>query len=488
MLIRNQLAKIQVFFVYLPFNFIVMKEFEENDNQLVKEFKTAVDANIERYYDSQEYEIIIEELISEFDFEYLDIALQKAIELYPMQSPFRLYKVKSHILKFELDLAEEELARIENDFEPTPEFYMEKVYLSNILNKHEENIKWLKKALDLAPNEPDIHFLLGFELLKRKQLEESLEHVIFALQNDISFEEQLSIYSFLFEEEKWYDEALHFYTALTEEFPFAGATWFGLGLSYSWLDRFEDSIEAYKLALTCDNEIGTAYFNIGNAYFEMKHFENAIEYYELAHDIDHADFHSLSNIADCYMMLKEEEKALDYYRKTLDINPNHNEAIIGIANVLKKRDQDDEAILFIEKAFANTPQDMDLLFMALTFYAEDNQTEALLRLIDLTLKQLEDYDEFFKYFTNFCVANEFLETGFFMIQFYSHELDVAKRPAMMDYYYAAFSYLTDREEFGKPILEDALTMAYDLHDEFLAISSLLEDNEEIQHLIQQYHP
>jgi tetratricopeptide (TPR) repeat protein len=488
MLIRNLLAKIQVFLYICHSIFLEMNEFEENDNQLVTEFKTAVDANIERYFDSREYEIIIEDLINEFDFEYLDIALQRSIELFPLFSPFRLYKVKAHILKFELDLAEEELNKIEHDFEPTPEFYMEKVYLSNILNKNEDNIKWLTKALSLAPTEPDIHFLLGFELLKKKQLGDALEHVVYALHNDISFEEQLSIYSFLFEEEKWYEESLKFYTSLSEEFPFAGATWFGLGLSYSWLDRYEDSIEAYKLALTCDNEIGTANFNIGNSYFEMKQFQNAIEYYELAQEIDPADFHSLSNIADCYTMLENDDKALEYYRKTLDINPNHNEAIIGIANVFRRRNQDDDARAFIEKAFANTPQDMDLLFLALSFYSDDDQTETLLNLIDLTIKQLDDYEDFFKYFANFCINNDFLETGFFIIQHYTFEIDPEKKPEMMEYYLAAFSYLTVRAEFGKSILEDALTMNFDLHEEFLALSPILETFEDIQYLIQQYHP
>ena len=79
---------------------------------------------------------ISERKLNVFDFEYLDIAIERAIDLYKQNAAFRLYKVKAHILKFELDLAEEELDRIEHEFEPTPEFYMEKVYLSNILKKY----------------------------------------------------------------------------------------------------------------------------------------------------------------------------------------------------------------------------------------------------------------------------------------------------------------------------------------------------------------
>lgn len=465
-----------------------MKEFEESDNQLVTEFKESVDAQVSKYYDAEEYEIIIEELLNVFDFEYMDIAIERAIELYKQNAAFRLYKVKAHILKFELDLAEEELDRIEHEFEPTPEFYMEKVYLSNILNRNEDNVKLLKKALQIAPNEPDIHFLIGFELLKKKQYSDSLEHVKFALDKDISFEEQLSIFSFVFEEEKWFDQALEFYTALTEEFPFAGATWFGLGLSYSWLDRYEDSIEAYKLALTCDSEIATANFNIGNSYFEMKQFEKAIEYYKEAHQIDPGDFHSLSNIADCYSLLGKTKKSMDYYRKTLDINPNHNEAIIGIAQILQKENKLDEARVFIEKAFTNSPQDMDLLFQSLIFYSEDEQFETLTNLINLTLHQLEDYEDFFKYLAHFCIANEFYEIGYYLFDFYNLDIEEEAKPEMMNYYRAAFCFMTNRTDEGKDALSDALLTNYEAHSEFLALSPVLETYDEVIYLIQQYQP
>lgn len=465
-----------------------MKEFEESDNLLVTNFKESVDAHVTKFYDAEEYEIIIEELINVFDFDYLDIAIDRAIELYSVNVSFRLYKVKAHILKFELDLAEEELLRIELEFEPTPEFYMEKVYLSNILNKNEDNIKLLRKALQIAPNEPDIHFLLGFEFLKKRMFSESLDHVRFALSKDPTFEEQLSIYSFLFEEEKWYDKALEFYTALTEAFPFAGATWFGLGLSYSWLDRYEDSIEAYKLALTCDSEIATANFNIGNSYFELKQYKQAIEYYKLAHEIDPNDFHSLSNIADCYTLTDNIVKALEYYRKTLDLNPNHNEAIMGIAHILQKENKADEARVFIEKAFANTPQDMDLLFQSLIFYSEDEQFDTLTKLINLTLNQLDDFEDFFKYLAHFCVTNEFFEVGYFLFAYYNLDLSDETKPEMMGYYLAAFCFMTNRIEEGKSVLSDALLMNYDMHSEFLSLSPVLETYDDVLSLIQQYQP
>ena len=465
-----------------------MKEFENNDNQLVKEFKESVDAQNIRFYDVDEFEIIIEELINAFDFEYLEIALSRAIGLYPHLSSFRLYKVKLHILKFELDVAEEELDKIGNEFDPSPEYYMERVYLCNIMNRKEDCIKLLKKALKLAPHEPDIHFLLGFEYLKSKKFEEALEHATQAIKKDNSFEEQLSIYSFVFEEENLYNEALHFYSVLTEEFPFAGAAWFGLGLSYSWLDKFEDSIEAYKMALTCDDEIGTAYFNIGNSYFELKDFENAIENYLQAHFLDQTDFHSLSNIGDCHILLGNTETALDYYHKTLEINPNHNEAIIGIANILQKENKEDEARYFIEKAFANSPQDLELLFQSLAYFTDDEQADTLINLIDLTLMQLEDYTDFFKYLAFFCASNEFFEIGFVIFEFYTESIDYDLQPQLMPYYNAAFCFLSDNIDLGKTKLADALLADYENHTEFLAISPILETFDEVQTLIQLYHP
>lgn len=465
-----------------------MKEFEDNDNQLITEFRESVDAHKTIFYDVDEFEIIIEELINVFDFDYLEIALRRSIELYPHLSSFRLYKVKLHILKFELDIAEEELDKIGNEFEPSPEYYMERVYLCNILNRKEDCIKLLKKALKLAPHEPDIHFLLGFEYLKIKKFKEALDHATEAIRKDHTFEEQLSIYSFVFEEESLYKEALHFYSVLTEEFPFAGAAWFGLGLSYSWLDKFEDSIEAYQMALTCDDEIGTAFFNIGNSYFELKNFDSAIENYLQAHYLDQTDFHSLSNIGDCHILLGNTETALDYYHKTLEINPNHNEAIIGIANILQKNNKEDEARFFIERAFTNSPQDLELLFQSLAYYSDDEQADTIINLIDLTLMQLEDYTDFFKYLSFFCASNEFYEIGFVVFDYYAQSLNNELLPQLMPYYNAAFCFLSDNIELGKTKLADALLHDFENHTEFLEISPILETFDEVQTLIQLYKP
>ena len=51
--------------------FRIIKETKEF-RKFKSEFKESVDAQVSKYYDAEEYEIIIEELLNVFDFEYLD--------------------------------------------------------------------------------------------------------------------------------------------------------------------------------------------------------------------------------------------------------------------------------------------------------------------------------------------------------------------------------------------------------------------------------
>jgi len=457
-------------------------------NPLVENFKNNIDRGKSAYYDSSDLEIIIEELMQEFDFAYLSKAIELAISYYPNESQFRIYRAKKYILEFEVESAEKELENIEQNFPPTPELYLEKAYLANISNKNENTIKLLNKALALAPAYPDAHFLLGFEYLRNNDLLTAIKHVIWALKLDDFFNEQLFSYSFFFEEEKKYQEALDFFAALTEEFPFLCGTWFGLGLAYNWLGKYEDAIEAYRFCITCDPENPTAYFNIGNSYFELKNYEEAKIAYNQTLQLDENDYQSLSNLADCFRVEGDHEKAMEYYQNALLLNPNLNEAIIGIATILQDENRLDEAHFFIEKAFKLAPQSLDLLFTLLKYYTEDEQPETLLMLIDLTLAQLDNYDLFFKYIANYFCINKITVLGLDILLHYQNEIPFEQQPMMFFYYIAALAYLSDKKEIGKQYLEDALLFYYDGVQEFLELSDALSDIAEIIDLIEIYRP
>lgn len=463
-----------------------MEDFDEQEvEELLTKFKNMINSGESNFFDSDEMELIIDELMRNFDFNNGSKAIDYAISLYPSDSFFRILKVKKLILELKLDDAEEELNEIEQMFPPTPEFYLEKVLLSRMTGEDNNTFSLLQKALKLDEEDPEIHFMLAYEYLKKRNISQALQHASFALNADESFDEQLFTYSYLFEENKQFEDAVALFSALSDRFPLLKGTWFGLGLAYSWLSDYNNAIQSYELVLSLDDTTATAHFNIANSYYELKDYSKALSHYQQAFEIDDQDYNSLTSIGDCYSMTDNQQHALDYYHKALSINPNHPEAIMGIVSILKQTDRMDEAIIFIEKAFSLSPQSFELLFSIIEYYKEDEQTEKLKNLFNITLEQVENKADFFKFFTHYCCQNELYNFGIEILLEHLHD-EIADD--MILYYLAAMYYLSGNIPYGNDYLKNALLMNYEEYESFLAIDSVLQSFSEINELIALYRP
>jgi tetratricopeptide (TPR) repeat protein len=461
---------------------------EYENSELLDDFINCVDNNVSQYFDSMEMEMIIEELMQGFNFQYLTPAIEHAIRQFPNESQFRIYRVKKYILEFQIENAEKELEEIEHAFPPSAELYIEKVFLSNMTNKKtEKTIKWLNKALALEPNDPDIHFLMGHEYVRKNDILTAIKHVCLALQTDPVFGDNLFTYTYLFEELNKPEEAIEFFTIITEEFPLLSAGWFGLGFTLSWNNKFEEAIDAYNLALTCEDDLAAAHFNMANAYFELKDYDKALHHYFEAYNIDKDDFFALTSIGDCYAVQKWYEESLEYYYKAIEINPIHNEAILGIVNALSELGKIDDARAFVLNAFEKKQQNIELIFAVAAFFESEEDAKFFYKLAELTLDKIENSDHFFFFITQFCIYNKLYEIGYRMLEDFLFTKYVSKElRAKMHYYIAALYFLNENAIQGSSYLNDALLMNYDWHKNFMELSPLLETHPEILKLIEIY--
>ena len=458
-------------------------------SELVKDFINCIDHNLYQYFDSEEMEMIVEELMNSFNFQYLSLAIDHAISQFPNESIFRFFRVKKYILEFQMENAEKELEEIERSFPPSADLYIEKAFLSNMTNKKaEQSIKWLNKALALEPNDPDIHFLMGHEYIRKNDILTAIKHVSHALQADPIFGDNLFTYSYLFEELDKPIEAVEFFTILTEEFPFLGAAWFGLGFTLSWSSRFEEAIDAYNFALTCDGDVAAAHFNMANAYFEMKNTDKALHHYFEAYNLDNDDFQALTNIGDCYAIQKWYDESLEYYYKAYEKNPIYNEAVLGIVNALCELGKIAEARTFVKNAFQKNTQNIELLFAISTFFDSDEDANLFFNLSELTLNHLDNSDHFFFFITQYCIYHQFYDVGVKILDEFLCSKYVADdvQRSKMYYYMAALYFLNEDIKAGGAFLSDALLMNYDWHKTFMEFSPLLETYPEILKLIELY--
>ncbi|MBO4645960.1 MAG: tetratricopeptide repeat protein [Bacteroidales bacterium] len=458
----------------------------EEIDELVEDFKAMADAGESRFFDSDDLEIIIEELIARFDFTYATEAVEHGIRLYPHSSIFRILKVKKLIMELEIGRAGRELDAIEHEFEPTAEFYLEKAFFYKMSGSEQDALPLLKKAYRLAPDDPEINFMLGGELVKKTDYRAALHHISFALENDEFIDEQMFTVSYIFEDDKHYEEAVLFFEQLTKDFPLSKGCWFALGLAYSWTKQYEQAIEAYEYAISLDEETSTAYFNIGNVYFEMKDYPRALKYYQETLRLDDQDYHAMSGVGDCYFAMNQYDKALECYHQALLLEPNTIDAIMGIITILKETGRAEEAEEFIKKSFSISPQSFDLLFDVLPFYEEEEQISKMKELFQLTIKQLKNKEDFLKFFTIYCTANERLcKMGIELLEEYLDDEEVTH---VLPYLLAALHYLIGNISEANNYLKTALLINYEDHKMFLSLHPSLEELTVVQNLIELYHP
>ncbi len=463
-----------------------MGEFEAEEKEakeLVERFKSMIDSGSSVFFDSEDMEIIIDELMREMDVTMASEAIEYAIRLYPSDSFFRILRAKKMMLQLDFDKAEEELDVIETSFPPTPELYMEKVMLARMTGRNVDSFKLLNKALALDEDDPEVHFLLAYEYLKKRNVPKALQHTIFSLREDEVFDEQLFGFSFLLEDNKQYEDGVAFYGKLTEEFPLLPGCWFGLGLSYSWNKEYEKAIEAYQYVLSIDEKTSTAYYNMGNCYYELSDYEHALSCYQQAYDMDKEDYNSLTCIGDCYSAMHQSEKAIDYYRKTLSLNPTQSDALLGLAYVLREEGHLGDAQTAIEAAFAHDPQSFRLLFEVLPYYDEEEQTEKLQEFFTVTLDQVENKEDFYQCFVQYCCDNELYDYGIEVLEAHTDDPTITD---MVAYYLAALHFLNQNVSKGSEYLANALLINYEGLQNFLAIDPILETFSEVNELIELY--
>jgi len=453
--------------------------------KLAKRFRVMMDSGNIICFDQDEMIEIIDFYLYEFDIDNAEGAIDYAISFYPDQPLFRLQKVKKFILEFDFEEAERELQYVEDQYLPCVELYIEKIFLTKIIQPDVDISDLLAKAQILDPKNPDVHFFYAYEAIKNKDIDKALMHTfIFLDDDDDEFEEQFYSFSFLFEELKFFEEAYRFFKAIAERYPLMKTAWFGVGLSCNWLECHQEAIENYQLVISLDDNMTSAYFNMGNSYYELTQYENALTQYEMAYEIDEMDVNFVNSIADCYTMLNQYEEAKEYYRKALEVNPVSGDAIRGMIFILKKLELYEDIPAFTEKIFMEAPQNFELLFEVLDFYTDEEKTEKLKQLFELTFMQIDEKELFFNLFMHYCCQCKLYDYGITILEKY---YDLETIADDVSYYFSAFYYLTGNYCLGGSYLSLALSCCYAKHENFLALDPTLKDNEEVMMLIDIYN-
>ena len=475
-----------------------MKNFEEADIQLINEFKTASEQNIDLEFTIEEFEIIslyffLENEPNEFKTSfYLKRAIDQSIKLYPEYLTFRLNLVRYYLLNQKFDLAEHEIESIEQEFYQTADLYLEKANLYALLDRDSEIFPLIQKAYALDPDDPKVHFAFTYEYLKQHNLEQALEHLIIVLEYDIEFGDYLSGVVDLFALEKRLNEGILFFQELADHFPLLAAGWINLATLYLHNKAYEEAIDALQFALVCDDQIGETYYRLGNCYQNTGKFEEAIENYlkavELFSKQEFEVFAPHIDLAACYEETGEYAKAIEYAKYMVNNGFSHHYAVPYVIELYLKLGDIENGRVFIEKHIGTFPFTSEFIFTMLEFYDKDKMDQEMIRLLENGIKDLNMLISFIDNIGDILLEDELYHIGEGVYSYFYKKIPIEKQSDIFLYYYSAFLLLNHMEDVGYQILEDALLTHYEQFPQFLAITDNFILNPKITSLIQQYKP
>lgn len=323
---------------------------QHEDNFSVFRFESMLKTNKILFFDSEEFENIIDYYLTQGKIQLAKRALKFGLQQHPSSLDLRLFQVEIFVFEDKLDLAErliEELIQIDPAYD---EVHIQK---ANILSKrglHKEAISALQTALKLSPDDPDVLSMLGMELLFEENFEEAKWIFMRCLQEDP--EDYSSLYNlvYCFELLEKPNESISFLENFIDQNPYSEVAWHELGRQYFQIKEYSQAYRAFDYANLIDESFIGAYIEKGKVLEKLKKYNQAIDNYKITLQLDDPSSFALLRIGQCYEKLGKPNLAMRFYREAVHIDPLLDKGWLKITRFYIKKGQYQKALESVQKA------------------------------------------------------------------------------------------------------------------------------------------
>ena len=335
---------------------------EGNNDFAVSRFESMLESNNILFFDSTEFEDIIQHYLEIGKINFVKKAIKIALEQHPYSVTLKLYKAEILIFDNKFSDAETILHEIYSIEPNNEEIYIQQANIYSKKNQNQKAINTLKIALDLNPDEEglaELYALIGMEYLfldkyviAKKYFEKCLE---------LDPEDSSSLYNIIycFEYEEDSVGAIKFLNKYIDINPYSEIAWHQLGKQYVQIEEFEKSITCFDFAIISDETFVGAYIEKGNVLEKLEKFSSAIENYKISLSLEDPTSYALLRIGKCYLKLKNNTKALEYFYKTVHEDPMLDKAWFEISSFYSNLKNYNKALYYINQALDLDNENID---------------------------------------------------------------------------------------------------------------------------------
>jgi len=465
-----------------------MDNYEEDQEylrELLERFESGVGEGGYSFFDSGELEDIIYYYFSESELSKAIKAIDYAIEQFPAEVGFQVFKAQYFLNNGEPEKALARLNSLDALDPQNPDISLTKATVYSTMHKHKEAIKEYLSALTKVDEDLDeIHTSIAFEYQNIRDYKRAADHLKKAIKLNKENESLLYEIGYCYEMGQMSEDAIAFFSKEINSRPYSLVAWYNLGIAYSTLELYEKAIDAFDYSIAIDPTFTPAYFSKAQCYEQMEMYQDAINVYKHTFELEKPDSMTNYYIGDCYASMEKYETAIEFYRKSISLERHFSDAWMGIGLCFVELGQHKEALSHIEQAIKieNDNAEYYILLaetqLALNMYdeaalsyekaseLEPYHTEIWLDYSDFYADIKKDYDK----------ALEIIESGIY----YQSENSALT--------YRRVAYLYEAGRHKEAILElfIALTQDYDAHVQLLEYSENIKNSAEILAVIESH--
>lgn len=326
--------------------------FDLNDDEdlSIQKFELMLKSNAIGFFDSSEFEEIIEYYLEEGKMALARKAIDLGISQHPASTNLRLYKAEMYIFDNQFDKAVHFLNELFEIEPQNAEIYIQKANIFSKTERHDKAIQLLERALDLTLDQADVYNLLGMEYLFIEDYMNAKVNFMKCLELD---EEDYSalynvIYCFDFLQE--HEQAIDFLNLYLDKNPYCEVGWHQLGKQYFDLKMYEKSLAAFDFAIISDDRFIGAYLEKGKVLEKLGRYHEAIENYQITLQLDDPTSFAYLRLGKCFEKIGDLDGAIQYFKESVKEDPLLDKGWLAIVNFYLKKLDYQKALHHLSKA------------------------------------------------------------------------------------------------------------------------------------------
>ncbi|KQC34048.1 tetratricopeptide repeat protein [Nonlabens sp. YIK11] len=322
-----------------------------NDDDLsIEKFELMLKTNEVGFFDSDEFEEIIEHYLENGKMALARKAIHLAMNQHPSSVNLKLFHAEMLIFDDKFELAHELLDELHELQPHNSEIFIQKANIFSKTEQHEKAINLLNDALQLTDDKADVYNLIGMEFLFIEDYSSAKLNFMQCLELDETDYSALYniIYCFDFLQEN--QQAIDFLNMFLNKNPYCEVAWHQVGKQYFDLKMYEKSLAAFEFAIISDDHFVGAYLEKGKVLEKLGRYNEAIENYQITLELDDPTSFAYLRLGKCFNKLGNSELAIKYFKKTINEDPLLDKGWISIVDYYSKQLNYPKALSYIEKA------------------------------------------------------------------------------------------------------------------------------------------